>query len=139
MSSNAIIPVIAGTVMAVFGIAMAAGMFKGIALARKRKDWPVVPGRVRLVNGSNGQKNAVARVTYTAPDGVERVTELTTGGLSSDALKGTTIDVSVNPDDPTQAVPTAGASNIGTMGCFGALSVFFAFFGLYTLFYVFTQ
>lgn len=139
MSSNEFVPTIAGIVMTVFGIAMAAGMFKGIYAARKRRNWPVVPGRVKLVNSSDGHKNAIAQVRYTSPDGVDRVVELATGGLSSDAIKGKTIDVSVNPNDPTNAVPAAGASNLGTMGCFGLLASVFAIFGIFTLVYILTN
>lgn len=139
MSSNEFVPTIAGIVMAVFGFAMAAAMLKGILVARRRRHWPVVPGHVTLKNAPGGKKNAVALIRYRTADGTTRTTELATGGLSSQALKGQTIEVAVNPEDPDVAVPKSAVSNVGTMGCFGVLALFFALFGLATLVMVLTN
>ena len=139
MSSNEFVPTLAGIVMAVFGLAMAAAMLRGILTARKRRHWPTTRGTVKLANAQNGQKNAVAIIRYVTDDGRTRTTELPTGGLSSEALKGKTIDIAVDPSNPDHAVPRSAASNIGTMGCFGALSLLFAIFGIFTIVTVLTN
>lgn len=64
VSSSEFVPTLAGIVMLVFGAALGAALFKGVLTSLRRRSWPVVDGTVRVADGTDGRRNALARITY---------------------------------------------------------------------------
>ena len=131
--------------MLVFGAAVAAGLVQGISRALKRRHWPTTTGKVTLGESKtnltkNGKGKPVAFIRYTPPGENRSVTtEVPTGGLSSNGLRGDDITVSVNPANPKEAFPTPAMGNTVGMMIFALISASFAAFGLFALIRVFTN
>lgn len=136
--NSGFVPVAAGIVMLVFGLALAAALGKGIVGAFRRRSWPVVEGGVQLATGSDGRANSLARIRYVAPDGSRQQLETKTGGMSTNGRDGQRIPLAVDPSDPSHAVPKASTGTLVTMGCFAVVMLCFVAFGIATLVMVFT-
>lgn len=125
--------VAAGTVMLVFGLALAGALGKGLLGAFRRRAWPVVDGLVHLSAGADGRENSLATIRYTAPDGSRHTLETPTGGMSTNGREGQKLPMSVDPTDSAHAVPKTPAGTVATMTMFVALGLFFALFGAFAL------
>lgn len=136
MSSQEFVPTVAGILMLVFGLALAAALFKFVFRALSRRRWPTVDATAKL--GGHGGKRPLVDVKY-AVNGHAHTLALDSGGLSSAALRGEKFPLHVNPNDPQEAVPAASMGNVLGMTFFALLSLMFGLFGLFTLVYVFTN
>lgn len=123
------VPVAAGIVMFVFGLAIVAALGRGIVGGIRRRSWPVVDGRVTLTTSKEGRENALALIRYTAPDGSHHTLETPTGGMNTNGRDGQIMPLAVDPQNPNRAVPKTSAGSMAMLGCFALIALVFAVFG----------